>query len=702
MNQPAMERAGPAAKAPTGGGDDRDATADASAGSDGHNATDAPAFAAPNTDGIWYASYPPEVPHQIDVTQYQSVAHFFDECTSQFRGRTAFVSVGSGMSYDTLARKAKAFAAYLQRIGIKRGDRVAIMLPNTFQYPVSLFGILKAGAVVVNVNPLYTPRELAHQLKDSGAKAIVVFENFAKTLEQALPGTAVEHIVVTALGDLLGFGLNLKGRLLNFAIKHVQKRVPAYRLPNAVRMRRALALGAKSPYSHVFVSHDEVAFLQYTGGTTGVAKGAMLTHRNIVANLLQAKAWSESQLTGETETVLTPLPLYHILSLTVNGLIFLGLGGRNVLIANPRDMKRVVRILRNQTFTGILAINTLYKAFLDNEEFCKRDFSNLKLAMAGGMATQRAVAERFKAVTGKPIVEGYGLTECSPIVALNPVDLKHPRDFDGSVGLPAPSTVVRLRKEDGVWANVGEPGELCVKGPQVMKGYWMRPDETAKVLDADGWLATGDIGVMDSAGFIKLIDRKKDMILVSGFNVYPSEIEDVVATHPDVREVAAIGIPDDAQGERVKIFVVPRAPGLAREAILQHCRKHLTGYKIPRQIEFRDELPQTNVGKILRRALRDEEIAKLDLLRGNGDGNRSRSRTGSMGAASCSAPKTGPHRSRMRLRAGRLARYGTRVHPPTKKSAERSNRMDATRRLACLSSSAAADATACRHPRRRR
>jgi long-chain acyl-CoA synthetase len=568
------------------------------------------ALQTPNTDGIWYASYPPGVPRDIDVGQYRSVVHFFDECTSTYRGRTAFVSIGSNMSYDTLARKAKSFAAYLQRIGIQRGDRVAIMLPNTFQYPVSLFGVLKAGAVVVNVNPLYTPRELAHQLKDSGAKAIIVFENFARTLEQALPETAVEHIVVTALGDLLGDGLNAKGRLLNFVVNHVQKMVPAYRLPGAVRMRRALALGAKSPLAPTIVSHDDLAFLQYTGGTTGVAKGAMLTHRNIIANLLQAKAWAETQLGGEVETVLTPLPLYHILSLTVNGLIFLGLGGRNILIANPRDIKRVMRMLRHQTFTGILAINTLYKAFLENDEFCKRDFSNLKLAMAGGMATQRAVADRFKAVTGKPIVEGYGLTECSPIVSLNPVDVKHLRDFDGSVGLPAPSTIVRFRKDDGTWANIGEPGELCVKGPQVMKGYWMRPDETAKVLDADGWLATGDIGVMDSAGFIKLIDRKKDMILVSGFNVYPSEIEDVIAMHPGVREVAAIGIPDEAQGERVKVFIVPRERGLTREEILEHCRKHLTGYKVPKLIEFRDTLPQTNVGKILRRALRDEELAK--------------------------------------------------------------------------------------------
>lgn len=521
----------------------------------------APPRAAPDTDGIWYASYPPDVPREIDVGRYASVAHFFDECTTRFRERTAFVSVGSSMTYGTAAAKAKAFAAYLQSIGIERGDRVAIMLPNTFQYPIALFGALKAGAVVVNVNPLYTPRELAHQLQDSGAKAIVVFENFAATLAAALPGTAVEHIVVTALGDLLADGLNLKGRLLNFVLKHVKKMVPPYRLAHAIDMRRALALGAAAPFAPTVLTHDDLAFLQYTGGTTGVAKGAMLTHGNIVANLLQATAWAESQLSDEIETVLTPLPLYHILSLTLNGLIFLGLGGRNILIANPRDVKRVMQILRKETFTGILAINTLYKSFLENETFCRRDFSKLKLAMAGGMGTQRAVAERFKAVTGKPIVEGYGLTECSPIVAMNPVDLAHLREFDGSVGLPAPSTRVRFRKDDGTWANVGEPGELCVKGPQVMKGYWGRPEETAKVIDADGWLATGDIGVMDAQGFIKLIDRKKDMILVSGFNVYPSEIEDVIAMHPGVREVAAIGVPDETQGERVKVFIVPREPG---------------------------------------------------------------------------------------------------------------------------------------------
>ena len=579
------------------------------------NTAPAPAAAgtsnpAPNTDGIWYASYPANVPHGIDVAQYESVVQFFDECIARFRERVAYVSVGANLTYGELGRKATAFAAYLQGIGVQPGERVAIMLPNTFQYPVSLFGVLKAGAVVVNVNPLYTVRELAHQLKDSGAQTIIVFENFAKTVEEALPGTKVKNVIVTGLGDLLADGLNPKGRLLNFMLRHVKKMVPAYHLPQAAPLLKALSIGYTRPLTPVRATHDDIAFLQYTGGTTGVAKGAMLTHRNIIANLLQAKVWAEGQLNGDVETVLTPLPLYHIYSLTVNALIFMGLGGRNILIANPRDIQRVMMIIRHEKFTGMTAVNTLYNAFLDNEEFCKRDFSNLKLAMAGGMATQKSVADRFKAVTGKPIIEGYGLTECSPIVSMNPVDLTHLRDFDGSIGLPAPSTQVRFRKDDGGWANIGDAGELCVKGPQVMKGYWNRPEETAKTIDDDGWLATGDIGVMDSRGFIRLIDRKKDMILVSGFNVYPNEVEDVIAAHPDVREVAAIGVPDAAQGERVKVFIVKRNPALTAEQVIAHCRKNLTGYKVPKLVEFRDELPQTNVGKILRRALRDEELAK--------------------------------------------------------------------------------------------
>ncbi|WP_028227151.1 AMP-binding protein [Paraburkholderia ferrariae] len=565
---------------------------------------------APDTDGVWYASYPADVPREVDTRQFTSLAQFFDQCTARFAERVAYVSAGSPMTYAALARKATAFASWLQEVGVKPGERVAIMLPNTLQYPVALFGALKAGAVVVNVNPLYTVRELAHQLKDSGAETIVVFENFAKTLEDALPGTRVKQIVVTGLGDLLGEGLNLKGRFINFMLRHVKKLVPAYRLPQAVPMLKALEAGARRPFAPVNLKLDDLAFLQYTGGTTGVAKGAMLTHGNMVANLLQAKAWTAGQLDADQETVLTPLPLYHIYSLTVNAMIFMALGGRNILIANPRDVKRVMKTIRHERFSCMSAVNTLYNAFLENETFRQRDFSGLKLAMAGGMATQKAVAERFKAVTGKPIVEGYGLTECSPIVTMNPVDLGHLQDFEGLVGLPAPSTLVRFRKDDGTWANVGEAGELCVKGPQVMRGYWMRPDETAKVLDADGWLATGDIGMMDPQGYIRLIDRKKDMILVSGFNVYPNEIEDVLAAHPGVREVAAIGVPDPVQGERVKVFVVKRDPALTEEALIQFCRQQLTGYKVPRLVEFRDTLPQSNIGKILRRELRDEEIGK--------------------------------------------------------------------------------------------
>ncbi|CAN0620352.1 long-chain-fatty-acid--CoA ligase [Burkholderia multivorans] len=564
----------------------------------------------PNTDGVWYASYPPGVPREIDVTQYESLVQYFDECTAKYADRVAFVSAGASLTYRALARKVDAFASYLQTIGVKPGDRVAIMLPNTFQYPVTLFGTLKAGAIVVNVNPLYTARELAHQLKDSGAQTIVVFENFAHTLQDALPDTPVKHVIVTALGDLLADGFNAKGRLVNFVLKHVKKLVPPYRLPQAVRLRAALAAGARSKARPVPRTRDDIAFLQYTGGTTGVAKGAMLTHGNLIANLLQAKAWTAGQMTGEAETVLTPLPLYHIYSLTVNALIFLGLGGRNILIANPRDTKMMMKIIRHETFTGITGINTLYNAFLDNEEFRQRDFSKLKLAMAGGMAMQRAVAERFQQVTGRPIVEGYGLTECSPIVTMNPVNLDGMAAFSGSIGLPAPSTTVRLRREDGTWAGIGESGELCVRGPQVMRGYWQRPDETAKVIDADGWLATGDIGVMDERGFTRLIDRKKDMILVSGFNVYPNEIEEVLVMHPGISEAAAIGVPDDVHGERIKVFVVRRDPALTVDDVIAHCRKNLTGYKVPKLVEFRDALPQTNVGKILRRALRDEALAQ--------------------------------------------------------------------------------------------
>ncbi len=560
------------------------------------------------TNRIWLSSYVKGVPADINSNQYPSLNAYFDECISKFRPRVAFVSVGTELTYDALDKKVQAFAGWLQSQGVKKGDRVAIMSPNLFQYPVCLFAILRIGAIVVNVNPLYTARELAHQLKDSGAETIVVMENFAKTLQDALPGTAVKRIVLTQIGDLLGDGINLKGRALNFILRHVQKMVPAYSLPGAIWLRTALKQGAKVAVKPVQVKINDLAFLQYTGGTTGVAKGAMLTHGNVLANCLQTKAWADNQWSEtEIETMLTPLPLYHIYSLTVNCLIFLGVGGRNVLIANPRDTKRVMMIIKNEKFSAISCVNTLFTSFLEDENFRKLDFSHLKLAMAGGTALQRAVAERWKEVTGNSIVEGYGLTECSPIVTMNPVDISKPMPtFTGSIGLPPPSTEVRLRHEDGHWVEIGEPGELCVRGPQVMQGYWNRPDETAKVIDKDGWLATGDIAVMDEKGFFKIVDRKKDMILVSGFNVYPNEVEDVIAMHDEVREVAVIGVPDAKSGEAVKAIIVPRDPNLTKEAILEHCRANLTGYKMPRHIEFRTtELPKSPVGKILRRELRD-------------------------------------------------------------------------------------------------
>ena len=563
-----------------------------------------------STNRIWLSSYVEGVVHDIDLNKYQSLNAYFDECMAKFRDRPGFVSIGTEMKNERLDRLVKAFAGYLQSQGIKKGDRVAIMLPNIFQYPVVLFAILRIGAVVVNVNPLYTARELNHQLKDSGAETIIVMETFAKTMQEAQAGTQVKRIILTQLGDLMSDGfVNLKGRLLNFALRKVQKMVPAYSLPGAVWIRDTLKAGAKVALKPVEVKQTDLAFLQYTGGTTGVAKGAMLTHQNILANCQQALAFAEGQLTGDTETVVTLIPMYHIFSLTVNGLIFMALGGRNILIANPRDTKRVMMILKNEKFSGITGVNTLFSSFLDDPAFHKLDFSKLKLAIAGGMALQRNVAERWKEVTGNAVVEGYGLTECSPIVTQAPVDISKPRPtFTGSIGVPVPSTEVRCRRDDGSWADIGEPGELCVRGPQVMKGYWNRPEATAEVIDKDGWLATGDIAVCDEKGFFKIVDRKKDMILVSGFNVYPNEIEDVVASHPDVKEVAAIGVPDPVAGERVKIIVVPRKEGLTKESVLEHCRKNLTGYKIPRIVEFRsEELPKSPVGKILRRELRDSK-----------------------------------------------------------------------------------------------
>ncbi|NBF05719.1 AMP-binding protein [Pseudomonas sp. Fl5BN2] len=556
---------------------------------------------------IWLNAYLPGVPSDIeaDIDRYPSLREVFLEHVDKYRQRVAYVSIGTEMGYDQWEKRVFAFAAWLQAKGVKKGDRVALMMPNSLQYPICLFGTLLVGAVVVNVNPLYTAHELRHLLKDSGAETVVIFENFAHTLEQAMPGSKLKHIVVASIGDLVG---TFKGAALNFVLRHVQKQIPAFNLPGSIRYPAMMKQAARLEHRPVDLQQDDIAFLQYTGGTTGDAKGAMLTHRNILANLMQAKAWVGDQLDeNQQETNVTLLPLYHVLSLTVNCLMFMCLGGRNILIANPRDVKRVQMILRKEKFSGIVGVNTLFNGLLENEAFRGRDFSDLKLAIAGGMATHTAVARRWKEVTGVPIIEGYGLTECSPVVSISPIDIARMRegDFTGTIGVPLPSTWVRFMREDGQLAEIGEEGELQVRGPQVMKGYWQRPEETAKVLDRHGWLSTGDIGVMNEQGFIRLVDRKKDMILVSGFNVYPNEIEDVVALHPGVAEVAAIGVEDQVTGEKVKIFVVRKDPNLTQDQLLAHCREYLTGYKVPRYVEFRtEELPKTTVGKVLRRALR--------------------------------------------------------------------------------------------------
>ncbi len=559
------------------------------------------------TERIWLNAYLPGVPSDIDagIEDYPSLREVFLEHLHKYRDRVAYVSIGTEMTYATWQAQGIAFAAWLQAQGVRKGDRVALMMPNCLQYPICLLGTILAGAVVVNVNPLYTSHELKHLLKDSGAETVVIFENFAHILEKVVAGSTVKRVVIAAIGDLLG---TFKGAAMNFILRRVQKQVPAYNLPGALRFNQTLKQGRGLTHTPVPLAREELAFLQYTGGTTGDAKGVMLSHRNIIANLLQAKAWVGDQLDqNQQETNVTLLPLYHIFSLTVNCLMFMCLGGRNILIANPRDVKRVQMILRKERFNGIAGVNTLFNGLLENAEFRARDFSDLRLVIAGGMATHTAVAKRWKEVTGLPIIEGYGLTECSPVVSISPIDISRMREmeFTGSIGVPLPSTWVRFIREDGELADIGEPGELQVRGPQVMQGYWQRPKETAEVLDAEGWLSTGDIGVMNEQGFIRLVDRKKDMILVSGFNVYPNEIEDVVALHPGVAEVAAIGVEDGVTGEKVKIVVVRRDPSLTQEQLLAHCREYLTGYKVPKFVEFRvEELPKTTVGKVLRRALR--------------------------------------------------------------------------------------------------
>jgi len=573
---------------------------------------------AGSSDRVWLHAYPPGIPASIDaeLARTDTLNQILLQSLERFADRPAFTSVGVSITYAEFGRLARAFGAWLHAAGIRKGDRVALMMPNCLQYPICLLGTLMAGAIVVNVNPLYTARELAHQIRDSDAETIVIMENFAHTLQKVLPRTGIRRILVTAMGDLLG----PKGVLVNLMIRHVARLVPAYSLPGAQRLRRALRAGGRRPFTPAKVGPDDIAFLQYTGGTTGTPKGAMLTQRNMAANMLQTQAWIGQQLERGKEVNLTLLPLYHIFSLMVNCFVFIGIGGRSILIANPRDVPRVMKTIRDEPITSIVGLNTLFNSFMENEAFRAFDFSHLKLTVAGGMATQKAIAERWRQITGRPITEGYGLTETAPVVSTNPIDIAHPErvPFTGSVGLPLPSTDVRLRRVDGSWASPGESGEVCVRGPQVMKGYWQQPAETARVLDREGWLATGDIGVMDERGFLRLIDRAKDMILVSGFNVYPTEIEDVIMLHPGVREVAALGVPDPVAGERVKVIVVPREPTLTEQDILDHSRQNLTGYKVPHVVELRaEELPKSNIGKLLRRALREEEKQKT---RGLGDG----------------------------------------------------------------------------------
>ena len=553
----------------------------------------------------WLQNYPEGVPEEIDFGGYASILDIFEQSCKDYQERTAYVNFDREMTYGELDRLSRDFAAWLQSRGMRKGDRIALMMPNILQYPVALFGAMRAGMVIVNTNPMYTPRELRHQLQDSGARAIVIVENFAHVLEKVRDEVPVEEVITTRIGDLLGFP---KGLVLNLALKYVKKAVPGFSLPGATRLTDALAGGARLSIDPAGLQLDDLAFLQYTGGTTGVAKGAMLTHRNLVANMLQSKAWMTPAGIGQdVEVVISALPLYHIFALTANCLVYMAIGGVNVLITNPRDMAGFLKELQKVPFTFIPGVNTLFNGLLNTPGFADLDFSTLKGALGGGMAVQRAVAERWREVTGTPLVEAYGLTETSPAACINPMDIE---GFNGCIGLPIPSTECGIMNDAGELLPQGEVGELVIRGPQVMKGYWQRPEETAKVITDDGWLRTGDVAIMTEDGFFKIVDRKKDMILVSGFNVYPNEIEDVIALHPKVLEVAVIGVPDAKSTEAVKVFIVKSDPSLDEDEVRAYCADQLTGYKRPRHIEFRDELPKSNVGKILRRELRDEELKK--------------------------------------------------------------------------------------------
>ena len=547
----------------------------------------------------WLNSYPPGVPTTIDLNAFTSIVDVLEQSCSKYKERMAYHNMGAELSYSELDTLTRNFAAGLQGLGLKEGDRIALMMPNILQYPVALFGALRAGLVIVNTNPMYTARELRHQLVDAGAKAIVVVENFASVLQSVRDEVPLEHIITTGVGDLLGFPKSL---LVNFVLRHVKKTIPAWSLPGSIRFTNLLDKGSKLPLQPINVGFEDIAFLQYTGGTTGVAKGAMLTHRNIVANLLQSRAWLSQMDDVAHETIITALPLYHIFALTANCLTFIYLGGSNILITDPRDMPGFVKELSRHKFTAITGVNTLFNGLLHTSGFADLDFSSVKMTLGGGMAVQKAVAEQWRQVTGVTLIEAYGLTETSPAACINPVTLD---SYNGYIGLPISSTDAAIRNDEGEFLPAGETGELCIRGPQVMKGYWQRPEATAEVLDADGWLHTGDIAFMTDDGFFKIVDRKKDMILVSGFNVYPNEIEDVLALHPKVLEVAAIGVPDEKSGEAVSLFIVKSDPTLTKEDVIGFCKENLTGYKRPRYITFMDDLPKSNVGKILRRELRD-------------------------------------------------------------------------------------------------
>ena len=553
-------------------------------------------------DKAWLKSYPSGMPETIDVDAYQSVADVFNQAVKEYGSRPAFSNMGTTLTYAEIDQLTAQLAAYLQSLpNMREGDRVAIMMPNVLQNPISIFAALRGGFTVVNTNPLYTPRELKHQLSDSGAKAIIIMENFCHTLTEIIDETPIQHVITTQIGDLLNFP---KSMIVNLVVKYIKKMVPGFSFKRSVTFKAALSQGARQTFNPVQRTHNDIAFLQYTGGTTGVAKGAMLTHRNMVANMQQASAWIKDMVDESGEVIITALPLYHIFSLTANCLTFMKAGAHNYLITNPRDMPGFVKELKGIPFTAITGVNTLFIGLLNTPGFDEIDFSHLKLTLGGGMAVQQPVAERWKNTTGAPLLEAYGLTETSPAVCINPLNLK---EYNGSIGLPVPSTEVSIQDEQGKILPQGETGELCVRGPQVMKGYWNREDETAKVITKDGWLKTGDVAKMDAAGYFRIVDRLKDMILVSGFNVFPNEIETIIAEHEGVLEVGVIGEPDQKSGEIVKAVIVKKDQSLSEEEVIRHCREKLTSYKVPKIVEFKTELPKTNVGKILRRELRSNK-----------------------------------------------------------------------------------------------